>query len=71
MTTTTDASTTVDRNFGARNDTDPASHRTAIAGAWSPEGRYADPVADVTGHHAIGEDGRPVDIRGYFGSGEA
>lgn len=123
MTTTTDASRTVDRYFAAWNDTDPASRLAAVARAWSPEGRYVDPVADVTGHHAIsemiggvhdqyrgvtlrcsseidshhdvirfdweildadggralsgvdvarlGEDGRLVDVRGFFGSGEA
>ena len=123
MTTTTDTSTTVDRYFAAWNDTDPASRLAAVVRAWAPEGRYVDPVADVTGHQAIsdmiggvheqypgvtlrcssevgshhdvirfdweilhengglalsgidvarvGEDGRLVDVRGFFGSGES
>jgi len=53
MTTTTDASVTVDHYFEAWNDTDPRSRLQAVAHAWSPEGRYVDPVVDVTGHEAI------------------
>jgi hypothetical protein len=53
MTTTTDASVTVDHYFEAWNDTDPRSRLQAVARVWSPEGRYVDPVADVTGHEAI------------------
>jgi hypothetical protein len=123
MTTTSEASTTVDRYFAAWNDPDPASRLAAVARAWTPEGRYVDPVADVTGHEAISdmvggiheqypgvtlrcagevdshhdvirfnweildaaggralsgidvsrvdEDGRLLDVRGFFGSGEA
>lgn len=55
MTTTTDASATVDRYFAAWNDTDPRSRLDAVARAWAPEGRYVDPVADVTGHEAISD----------------
>jgi hypothetical protein len=58
MTTTTDASTTADRYFEGWNDTDPTSRLAAVARAWSPEG-------------CLGEGGRPVDVRGFFGSGGA
>lgn len=55
MTTTTDPAESVDRYFAAWNDTDPRSRLEAVARAWSPEGRYVDPVADVAGHAAISD----------------
>lgn len=55
MTTMTDASVTVDRYFAAWNDTDPRSRLEAVTAAWSCDGRYVDPVTDVTGHEAISE----------------
>lgn len=55
MTTITDVPGTVDRYFAAWNDTDPLSRLEAVARAWSPEGRYVDPVADVIGHEAISD----------------
>ena len=55
MTTVTDPSATVDRYFDAWNDTDARSRLEAVARAWSPNGRYVDPVADVTGHEATSD----------------
>lgn len=55
MTTTTDLTVSVDRYFAAWNDRDPVRRREAVAAAWAPEGRYVDPVADVTGHGAISD----------------
>lgn len=35
------------------NETDPSARRAMIEEIWSADGRYTDPLADVTGHDQI------------------
>jgi hypothetical protein len=44
---------TVARYFEAWNAGDSATRAKAVAAAWTEEGRYTDPLADVSGHDAI------------------
>lgn len=37
----------------AWNETDPATRRTLLERVWAADGRYVDPLADVTGPTAI------------------
>lgn len=53
MTTTTHPSVSVDRYFAAWNETDASRRLEAVAEAWSPGGRYVDPVAEAQGHEEI------------------
>lgn len=39
--------------LGAWNQTDPAARRAAVERVWTEDARYADPLADVTGHDQI------------------
>ncbi|MEV5955749.1 nuclear transport factor 2 family protein [Streptomyces sp. NPDC051987] len=41
------------RYFEAWNATEPEALAKAVAEAWTPEGGYTDPLADVTGHAQI------------------
>lgn len=41
------------RYFEAWNATEPESLAKAVAEAWTPDGSYTDPLADVTGHERI------------------
>jgi hypothetical protein len=43
----------IERYLDAWNETDPAQRRTVIEGVWAENGRYVDPLADVTGHDQI------------------
>ncbi len=43
----------VDRYLATWNETDPAARRTAIAGVWTEDGHYVDPVMSAGGHPAI------------------
>lgn len=44
---------TVDRYLAAWNTTDPAARRDAVAAAFTPDARYVDPLADVSGHDGV------------------
>jgi hypothetical protein len=37
------------RYIGTWNETDPAARRAALEALWAADGRYRDPLADVTG----------------------
>jgi hypothetical protein len=50
-----DAATLVDRYIAAWNERDPDARDAAVAAVFADEGRYVDPLADVTGHGAIAE----------------
>jgi hypothetical protein len=52
-TTETTTTMTVDRYLAAWNATDPAARREAIAAAFTPDARYVDPLADVSGHDGV------------------
>ncbi|MFH8342171.1 nuclear transport factor 2 family protein [Streptomyces sp. AM6-12] len=41
------------RYFEAWNATEPEALRKAVAAAWTPDGSYTDPLADVRGHDAL------------------
>ncbi|MGW6645151.1 polyketide cyclase [Streptomyces sp. A244] len=43
----------VARYFEAWNAEDPAARAKAVAAAWTEEGGYTDPLADVSGHEGI------------------
>ncbi|MEU3937321.1 nuclear transport factor 2 family protein [Streptomyces sp. NPDC029044] len=43
----------VTRYFEAWNAEDPAARAKAVAAAWTEEGGYTDPLADVSGHEEI------------------
>ncbi|MFF6918136.1 nuclear transport factor 2 family protein [Streptomyces sp. NPDC012466] len=43
----------VARYFEAWNAQDPAARAKAVAAAWSGDGTYTDPLADVRGHDGI------------------
>jgi len=45
-----DVNTVIDRYFAAWNETDTTRRLALIAEAWSPRGRYVDPLCDVSGH---------------------
>jgi hypothetical protein len=47
--------TLVDRYLANWNETDPGARRAAVEGVWAAEGRYVDPLADVSGPEAISE----------------
>jgi hypothetical protein len=42
-----------DRYIATWNETEPQARRALIAGVWSADGRYTDPLGDVTGHDQI------------------
>ncbi|MCP2168918.1 nuclear transport factor 2 family protein [Goodfellowiella coeruleoviolacea] len=44
----------VDRYLAVWNEPDPQARQQAIAGLWTEDGSYTDPLADVVGHEAIG-----------------
>lgn len=48
-----DYAAVVDRYFAAWNATDPAERKQAVAAAWTEDGSYTDPLADVSGHDQI------------------
>ncbi|WP_084957948.1 nuclear transport factor 2 family protein [Thermoactinospora rubra] len=43
----------VERYLAAWNATDPEARAKAVAGLWTEDGTYTDPLADVAGHDAI------------------
>ncbi|WP_236050473.1 nuclear transport factor 2 family protein [Nonomuraea cypriaca] len=43
----------LDRYLAAWNETDPDARAKAVAGLWTEDSSYTDPLADVTGHAAI------------------
>lgn len=45
--------TAVTRYLEAWNTGEPAALAKAVAAAWAPDGRYTDPLADVSGHERI------------------
>lgn len=47
--------TAVARYLTAWNATEPAEREEAVATAWTLEGGYTDPLAQVTGHQALGQ----------------
>ncbi|GHD85961.1 nuclear transport factor 2 family protein [Streptomyces naganishii] len=44
----------VARYFEAWNAAEPEARAKAVAAAWTPDGRYTDPLADAAGHERIG-----------------
>jgi SnoaL-like domain len=52
---TMDVAALVDRYIAAWNESDADARRSAVADVWVEDGRYVDPLADVTGHNAISE----------------
>jgi hypothetical protein len=48
-----DATATIDRYLAAWNATEPAARREAIAAVFTPDARYVDPLADVSGHDGV------------------
>jgi hypothetical protein len=47
--------TIVDDYLAALTEGDATARAELVARAWSPEGRFVDPLLDVRGHDAIGE----------------
>ncbi|WP_370418196.1 nuclear transport factor 2 family protein [Streptomyces sp. QH1-20] len=45
----------VARYFEAWNATDPAARAEAVAAAWTEDGSYTDPLADVRGYEQLAE----------------
>ncbi|GAA4531071.1 MULTISPECIES: nuclear transport factor 2 family protein [Nonomuraea] len=43
----------VERYVAAWNETDPAARAKAVAGVWTEDATYTDPLADVAGHAGI------------------
>jgi hypothetical protein len=43
----------VNRYIDLWNEKDPAARRAAVAAVFADDGRYVDPLADVTGHDGI------------------
>jgi hypothetical protein len=43
----------VERYIATWNETDPVRRQRAVAGLWTEDGSYLDPLADVRGHDAI------------------
>jgi hypothetical protein len=72
MSTTTDGSVTVDRYFAAWNDTDPVdSHHHVLRFDWEildADGGLALSGLDVA---RLDDDGRLLDVRGFFESAGA
>jgi SnoaL-like domain len=50
-----DVDALVDRYIAAWNEPDADARRSAVADVWVEDGRYVDPLADVTGHTAISD----------------
>ncbi|WP_219418543.1 nuclear transport factor 2 family protein [Pseudonocardia nigra] len=50
---TTRTDTLVEGYLAAWNATDPAARRAAVEAAFTPDARYVDPLADVTGAEAL------------------
>ena len=51
----TDIAATVDAYFAMWNEPDPARRAEVIEQAWSPDGRYVDPLLEAQGHAALSE----------------
>ncbi|WP_030456940.1 nuclear transport factor 2 family protein [Herbidospora cretacea] len=49
----TDYAAIIDRSLVAWNETDPDARLKAVAASWTETARFADPLADVTGHDQI------------------
>ena len=50
---TTDFAALAQRYVDAFNETDPAARRRLVAGLFTADCRYVDPLADVTGHDGV------------------
>ncbi|GAA5060567.1 hypothetical protein HNP84_010038 [Thermocatellispora tengchongensis] len=50
----TDYAALVERYIATWNETDAETRAKAVAGLWTEDGSYTDPLADVRGHDAIG-----------------
>jgi SnoaL-like domain len=50
-----EAAALVDHYIAAWNQRDAEARRAAVAVVWADEGRYVDPLADVSGHGAIAD----------------
>jgi hypothetical protein len=48
-----DATDLVRRYLAAWNEPDEDARRASVAAIWADDGRYLDPLAEVTGHDAI------------------
>ncbi|GAA2350906.1 MULTISPECIES: nuclear transport factor 2 family protein [Streptomyces] len=53
MTAQSQYETAVARYFEAWNATDPEARAKAVAAAWTEDGGYTDPLADVSGHDQL------------------
>lgn len=53
MTRSTRYTAAVARYFEAWNSVDPDARTKAVADAWTEDGGYTDPLAEVTGHDAL------------------
>lgn len=49
----TDYTAIVDRSLTAWNETDAEARAKAVAASWTENARFADPLADLTGHDQI------------------
>ncbi len=47
--------TVIDTYLASWNEPDPEARSRLIEAAWTGDGRHVDPLADVTGHAALGE----------------
>ena len=63
-TTAPDLDALVGRYLTAWNTDDPAGRRAAIEAVWTPDHRFTDPLADVTGHDEL--DGFIAQVRGHY-----
>lgn len=50
--------------LAAWNSDDPAERRAAIEGAWTPDHRFCDPLAEVSGYDEL--DGFIAGVRGHY-----
>lgn len=50
---TTAIDAVVDAYLASWNEADPAKRTTLVETAWAPEGRYVDPLLDLTGHEQL------------------
>jgi hypothetical protein len=59
-----DAAQIVDAYIAVWNETDRPARQELIAGAWTEDASYTDPLADVTGHDGI--DGLVAAVQAQF-----
>jgi hypothetical protein len=51
---TTGTTAIVDAYVASWNEADQTARAALVAQAWAPEGRYVDPLVDLTGHEDLG-----------------